>query len=104
MDTGLIDVKLKHAKYTGHAIYPYSWLKIMRNHPLITWLWWVNDNICAKLDTDKYTTTMVKLRIAVSMLYILSSLTDEEKREIHKNLTDNVNNAIHIRWEEDLPF
>lgn len=104
MDTGLIDVKLSSTKYTGHAIYPYSWLKIMRNHPLIVWLWWVNDNICDKLDTDRYSTIMVKLRIAISMLYMLSSLTDEEKREIHKNLTTNVHNAIRIRMEEDLPF
>lgn len=104
MDIGLIDAKLSCTKYTGHAIYPYSWLKIMRNHPLIVWLWWVNDNICEKLGTDKYTTTMVKLRIAISMLYMLSSLTDEEKREIHTNLTDNVHKAIYIRNEEDLPF
>lgn len=104
MDRRQVDVLLKHTKYTSNAIYPYSWLKVMRNHSLIMWLWWVNENICDKLDTDLYRTTMVKVRIATGMLNKLDSLTDLEKNEIHKYLTDNVNNAVFTRIEADLPF
>jgi len=100
-----IDNRLSHCEYTSHAIYPYSWLKVMRNHSLIQWLWWVNRNICDNnLERDSYYTTMVKLRIATGMLNKLTSLTDEEKREIHGNLTANVHNAVYLRMEDDLPF
>lgn len=104
MDREQVDVLLTGAKYTAHAIYPYSWLKVMRNHSLIMWLWWVNDNICDKLDTDLYRTTMVKVRIATGMLNKLDSLTDSEKNEIHRYLTDNINKAVFLRIERDLPF
>ena len=100
-----LDTYLEHCEYTSHVIYPYSWLKVMRNHSLIQWLWWVNRNICDdNLERDSYYTTMVKLRIATGMLNKLTSLTDEEKREIHTNLTTNVNCAMWSRQERDLPF
>lgn len=104
MDKGLVDKCLEHTKYSGDAIYPYSWLRIMRNHDLITWLWWVNDNICDQLSIDNYNTVQVKLRIATGMLNKLESLTDMEKTEIHTNLTTNVQNAFFLRLERELPF
>lgn len=76
------------------CISPTSWVKtVMFNHELITWLAWVNKNICLpiKEDTEKtFNTTEVKLRIATGMLNKIESLTDLEKIQIHMNLTENV--------------
>ncbi len=86
------------------AIRPFNWLRIMCDHEMIMWLIWVNENICQQLKTDYYKTTDVKLRIATGMLNRIESLTDEEKIQIHSNLTNNIRAEMYRIQEELLPF
>ena len=95
---------LKADECSSVAIEPFSWLAIMRKHDVIVWLRWINKNICQQLDVDTYKSTDVKLRIATGMLNKIVSLTDEEKIQIHCNLTKNIKKAsIDIQLSK-LPF
>ena len=83
---------------------PFDYLRIMVSHEAITWLQWVNNNICSNIETDDYKTINVKLRIATGMLNNIKSLTDEEKIQIHSNLTRNVHEEIYLIQTSQLPF
>lgn len=71
---------------------------------IVNWFKWVNENICLTLDIDHYKTIGVKLRIATGMLNNIESLTDEEKIQIHSNLTSNVWNEYELIQTSLLPF
>lgn len=92
----------------GTIITPWNniirWHEIMSKRDVINWIRWVNVNICRSLRKDSHTTTGVKIRIATCMLNKLRSLSDEQKIEIHKNLTANVNAECFRIITEDLPF
>ena len=99
-----MNLKSKYGECSPNIIQPYSWLDIMRNHELIVWLKWVNQNICQQITADTYTTTDVKVRIATGMLNKIKSLTDMEGIQVHKNLVDNLKQLrIDIELEQ-LPF
>lgn len=91
-----------------NCISPTSWVKtVMFNHELISWLAWVNKNICLPLQKDvekTFNTTEVKLRIATGMLNKIESLTDLEKIQIHMNLTENVQQEKSRLILNSLPF
>ena len=74
------------------------------NPRLRGWLCWVNKNIILNLGLDYEITTLVKLRIAASMLNKVDNLTDYENVQIFTNLKDNINSEIYILNTEELPF
>lgn len=99
-----MNLNSKYGECSPNIIQPYSWLDIMRNHDIIVWLKWVNQNICQQMYADTYTTTDVKVRIATGMLNKIKSLTAMEGIQIHKNLVDNLKQLrIDIELEQ-LPF
>lgn len=99
-----MNLNSKYGECSPNIIQPYSWLDIMRNHEVIVWLKWVNQNICQQMVADTYTTTDVKVRIATGMLNKIKSLTAMEGIQIHKNLVDNLKQLrIDIELEQ-LPF
>lgn len=99
-----MNLNSKYGECSPNIIQPYSWLDIMRNHEVIVWLKWVNQNICQQMNADTYTTTDVKVRIATGMLNKIKSLTAMEGIQIHKNLVDNLKQLrIDIELEQ-LPF
>lgn len=97
-------LKSMFGECSDNIIQPNDWLKTMRNHEMIVWLRWVNENICQQITADTYTTTDVKVRIATGMLNKIKSLTDEEGIQIHRNLIENLK-QLRIDVElEQLPF
>ena len=86
------------------CINPFPRTKIIMNHGLRKWLCWVNKNIILNLGLDYEVTTLVKLRIAASMLNKVDSLTDLENVQIFTNLKDNIYSEIYVLNTEELPF
>lgn len=99
-----MDLLKPYIECSNNIIQPYSWLWIMRNHELIVWLRWVNENICQKLDSDIYKSTDVKVRIATGMLNKIESLDDIDKIRIHYNFVNNIKKlSIDVALSK-LPF
>ena len=71
---------------------------------VLEWGRWVNKNIVFNLERDTAQTTGVKLRIATGMLNKLKSLSEEDKKIIHENLTTNIYNEMFKIAESQLPF
>lgn len=71
---------------------------------VLEWGRWVNKNIVFNLERDTAQTTGVKLRIATGMLNKLKSLSEEDKKIIHENLTTNVYNEMFKIAANQLPF
>lgn len=71
---------------------------------VLEWGRWVNKNIVFNLERDTAQTTGVKLRIATGMLNKLKSLSEEDKKIIHENLTTNVYNEMFKIAASQLPF
>ena len=90
--------------HTHLIIAPFSWIKIMRLTDVLEWGRWVNENIVFNLERDTAQTTGVKLRIATGMLNKLKSLSKEDKKIIHENLTTNVYNEMFKIAASQLPF
>lgn len=86
------------------CISPFPKMKTIMNPRLREWLCWVNKNIILNLGLDYEITTLVKLRIAASMLNKVDNLTDYENVQIFTNLKDNINSEIYILNTEELPF
>ena len=86
------------------CISPSPKIKTIMNPRLREWLCWVNKNIILNLGLDYEITTLVKLRIAASMLNKVDNLTDYENVQIFTNLKDNINSEIYILNTEELPF
>lgn len=99
-----MDLLKPYTECSNNIIQPYSWLWVMHNHELITWLRWVNENICQKLDSDIYKSTDVKVRIATGMLNKIESLDDIDKIHIHYNFVNNIKKlSIDVALSK-LPF
>lgn len=90
--------------HTHLIITPFSWIKIMQLTDVLEWGRWVNKNIVFNLEHDSAQTTGVKLRIATGMLNKLKSLSEEDKKIIHENLTTNVYNEMFKIAASQLPF
>lgn len=90
--------------HTHLIIAPFSWIKIMQLTDVLEWGRWVNKNIVFNLERDTAQTTGVKLRIATGMLNKLKSLSEEDKKIIHENLTTNIYNEMFKIAESQLPF
>lgn len=90
--------------HTHLIITPFSWIKIMQLTDVLEWGRWVNKNIVFNLERDTAQTTGVKLRIATGMLNKLKSLSEEDKKIIHENLTTNVYNEMFKIAANQLPF
>ena len=91
-------------KHTHLIITPFSWIKIMQLTDVLEGGRWVNKNIVFNLEHDTAQTTGVKLRIATGMLNKLKSLSEEDKKIIHENLTTNVYNEMFKIAASQLPF
>lgn len=98
------DELLSTIRCSTKCIYPVSWMTIMPHHDALMWLYWVNEKICLHIDYEDIKTIGVKIRIATGMLNKLESLTDEEKIQIHSNLTRNINAEYQKIQVSRLPF
>ena len=95
--------RFEYVEWNSLAISPFNKIKCLTNGELRNWLQWVNRNLILNLGLDSHSTSMVKLRIATSMLNKYS-LDNIEKIEIHSNLTRNLHYELSIIETEDLPF
>ena len=86
------------------CISPFPKIKTIMNPRLREWLCWVNKNIILNLGLDYEITTLVKLRIAASMLNKVDNLTDIENVQIFTNLKDNINEELSDIILSELPF
>lgn len=85
------------------CISPFSRQRCL-NTALRKWLNWVNRNIILNLGLDSEFTTLVKLRIATSMLNKVDDLTDIENVQIFTNLKDNLHRELNEIVLSELPF